>query len=576
MKTKLIISLFALAVFIVLQLSESAYSYTWGDTLTVIQRPLLNIPALVEPEGVFQAWLKSPETEDDWQGELLLNGLSFPLDKVTQTYNTAFAYWQVYFQTMLDMPLELYDFRVYNSEGEWDISQHAVSVDWEQQGNYQFAVICDSHLPTVEYWTNPEPDSSVIPDVLAVYEDLAIIHPRFILHLGDLVDQGYLEEYQNRHQMGRAQEVLAQSPAPIFLIAGNHDVGGCDSPNFPFPAGCARQYWWKYYGWSWLENPPDDHYTQDYTFGYGGDLFIGMEAYQLYDHWREQIYNYLSFCPTAMAWLNNALSVSGYNNRILFTHWDYSRQIDPAAFDLDMVLYGHVHINYGSLTQQPYVLSLENVYEHFKSLYGRAYMLVSVVNGELHPRPVLYAGHNGEKLTLDYYPDNSGTHPNVSAVISNANSQSISNALIKINYPLNVEQFEVQNGELVQTINYDINRTLYIRCDIPAEGEQIITVISSMQAGVRAAQPGNLAMLNCHPMPFNASAIFYFELNSSAFIELNLYTITGKLAAKIASGSFPAGKSVVRFKNTTLPSGIYFARLQTGKEILIQKVIILR
>jgi len=564
------------AVIIVSLLSVSAHGYTWADTLTIIQKPILNVPALVEPGGEFEAWLKSPSATADWQGELLLNGINYPLSKTFQMYLNAYGVWAVTFRTMENLPLELYDFRVYNTEYS-DISQHAVSVDWETPGNYQFAIICDSHLPTVGYWTSPEPDSSVIPDMLAVYDDLAIINPRFILHLGDLTDQGYMEEYQGRHQMGRAQEVLAQSPAPIFLIAGNHDVGGCNSPNSPFTPGCSRYYWWQYFGWSWLDNPPDNHYTQDYTFAYGGDLFIGMESYELYDRWRQEIYNYLSFCPTALDWLNNILSNSSeYNNRILFTHWDYTRQIDPTAMNLDMVLYGHLHINYGELNQQPYVLSVENVIEHFKSPYGRAFMLVSVEDGVLHPHPTLYAGHAGQNLTIDYYPDNSGAHAFVTAVIENSMNYPFPNAMVKINYPIGIEDFEVQNGELLQTIDYSSTRVLYIRTDVPANGDKVISVISNSMVGGRTRSGGNLSLLSCYPMPFNSSTIFYFELKSSSQVELHLYSINGQLVSKIAAGSFPAGKSQVRFKNTTLPSGIYFARLRAGNDTLMQKVIILR
>ena len=42
-------------------------------------------------------------------------------------------------------------------------------------------------------------------DFDAVIDDLNLIHPEFILHTGDLVNEGELEEYLGMYEMGRAQ-----------------------------------------------------------------------------------------------------------------------------------------------------------------------------------------------------------------------------------------------------------------------------------------------------------------------------------------------------------------------------------
>ena len=460
-------------------MAEKGYCYEWGDTLTYIQRPILNVPAIVEPSDTFDVLIQSSQTIDDWQGKLKFDDTIYDLVKGSQVYDNDFGCWLIDFQLPSDIPGELYDLIIYNAEFA-DTSANAVAVA-EITEDYTFAVICDSHIPTVGFWIPPEPDSSVIPDVQAVFADLEIIDPKFVLHLGDLVDQGYLEEYQNRHYMGRAQAVLSECTSPIYMIAGNHDVGGCATPGSPFEDGCARRYWWNYFGWKWLDDPPDNHFTQDYVFKYGDDLFIGMESYQAYDRWREEIYNYKSFCPSAMDWLNQQLiNYSNSRNKILFTHWDYSRQIHPLTIGVDMVLMGHLHIDYGSLTAPPYYLSMENVCEHFKSPYGRAYMLVSVENGVLIPQKTLYAGPQGENLQIIFTPGNSGTHFYVEANITNQNDTAFHDALVKINMPLICDSFEVTGGYQFQSITHQEYQTVYIRFDVDANSSNLITVSSEI------------------------------------------------------------------------------------------------
>ncbi|MBC8204620.1 MAG: metallophosphoesterase [FCB group bacterium] len=554
----------------------AASAYDWGDTLTIIQKPILNIPCIINPGDTFTAWLKSAASIDDWEGALLLEDLSFSLSKLGQNYNSDYGYWEVDFQAGGSIPYELYDFYVYSGSGS-DTSRHAVSIIEEFSDNYNFIYIGDPHLPTHGFWTEPEPDTSKIPDLLAVFDDLAVINPAFLLIVGDLLDQGYMEEYQGRHYYARAQEVLQQCPVPFYLIAGNHDVGGCATPNNPFEQGCARRYWWKYFGWKWLENPPDGHYTQDFTFTYGNDLYIGMEAYENYDHWMQNIFGYYSFCPTALNWLNQQLAnAGGYDNRILYSHWDYLNQLNPSALGLDMILLGHIHVNLGSLTQIPYWLVVESVCAHHKSVYGRAFQLIDVNDGELNPKPTQYAGGRGQNLTVEYFPNNNGQNSRVTAVIANNHDFDFPQAQLKFNVSQYGREYEVDYGEIKQVIEHDDHKTVYVEFNLPAGATTTINVFATSRNFNPSITSENSLRLEIYPNPFNDNTSIHLHLPKSQNIKLSIYDTTGRLIQELVYGYFACGDYIIPFNGEGLSSGIYFAILKAEAKTRVEKLLYIK
>lgn len=551
----------ALYCILVLLLFNTSYGYEWGDTLTIIQKPILNIPEIIAPGDTFTSWLKGGSEEIGWSGRLMLRDLIFDLQNEAEHYDADFGIWRVTFRTDSDMPLELYDLIV-NRDAATDTTRHSVSIT-ENSSEYTFAVICDSHIPTIGFWNSPEPDSSVTSDMEAVLADLQIINPKFILHLGDLVDQGYLEDYQARHYMGRAQAVLSQCSAPIYVIAGNHDVGGCSTPNSPFTAGTGRRNWWNYFGWKWLENPPDGHYTQDYTFNYGGDLYIGMESYEQYDHWLNSIYGYYSFCGTAWDWLNQQLESSVARYRILFTHWDYQRQLDAGELGLNGIFYGHLHINYGDIYSQPFAVSPEGVCEHFKSPYGRGYMTARISSSGIEILPTLYAGGYGEKLSLQYIPDNSGQNQNVDVIIENHNDVPFYDAMIKVNMPANSYNYVVAGAAVRQIIDFSDFRTIYLAKDLSANSMETISINSQLNTQIKVGCSPKSFGFEVYPNPGNSKIVISFSAPLNSPVRIRLYTTTGELVRDVTE-SFTSGENRKSIDCSGLTSGIYYVKLESA------------
>ena len=75
-------------------------------------------------------------------------------------------------------------------------------------------------------------------------------------------------------------------------------------------------------------------------------------------------------------------------------------------------------------------------------------------------------------------------------------------------------------------------------------------------------QPSSFT-LSSYPNPFNPSTTIAFSLPQAQIVRLAVYDITGREVAVLADELFVAGEHQVTFDGTQLPSGIYFARIET-------------
>jgi hypothetical protein len=68
-------------------------------------------------------------------------------------------------------------------------------------------------------------------------------------------------------------------------------------------------------------------------------------------------------------------------------------------------------------------------------------------------------------------------------------------------------------------------------------------------------------LLNAFPNPFIDEAVLVFNLPEDMEITLRLYQTNGQLVSRILSERRPAGRNVVRFNGSRLPSGVYLLKL---------------
>lgn len=77
-----------------------------------------------------------------------------------------------------------------------------------------------------------------------------------------------------------------------------------------------------------------------------------------------------------------------------------------------------------------------------------------------------------------------------------------------------------------------------------------------------------------YPNPFNPSTTIQFTVPVSGNVRLSMYDAAGKEIATLIDQSMDAGTYSYNFKASSLPSGAYFYRLETGNNTLTKKLIL--
>jgi hypothetical protein len=447
-----------------------------GDTLTVIQRPLLNIPALVRPGDTLIIECDADPATTGWAAQLQYELTQVPLTILSSSYDATTLWWSLFAEIPPVSLYELYDLVVTADAGIADTTQNAVRVISEFKDEYYFVHITDLHLPTHLYYDDPgaDTDTSEIEDLRAVMADIDIINPEFVLLTGDVINDGELEDYLYRRYYSRTQRVLTESRVPIYVTSGNHDIGGWDAT--PPPDGTARRDWWRFFGWKRLDNPPPGApwYTQNYSFDYGPVHYIGLEAYLNYDGWRWDIYADMSFTDGQMQWLSNDLAASsGSISQVLFYHHDFSDQISLGTLGVEMALWGHIHRDEGSISSPPYNLATDNACDE-----ARSYRLIRVSDGILLPSPTISAGSAGDSLEVQYVPANKGLHSEVTAEITNNLNERFEHAQLRFLMPKGTD-FQVTGGTLLQVDSSGTDAICYVGVDIQPTSSETVTVYSA-------------------------------------------------------------------------------------------------
>jgi len=106
-------------------------------------------------------------------------------------------------------------------------------------------------------------------------------------------------------------------------------------------------------------------------------------------------------------------------------------------------------------------------------------------------------------------------------------------------------------------------------------------LLTSVQEGSPSPQILNFNLRQNYPNPFNAETKIEFSLANTLFITLEVYSVAGERICSLIKGRFSAGMHSVFWdgKNSNgdeIGSGVYLARFQAGKEILIRKMLLIR
>jgi len=547
-----------------------------GDTITVIQQPLINIPEMVLSGSDFTVRCIAPANTTQWQAALLLGESATDADILDAEFDSESGFWFLTVSTPENIPAELYDLKITASNQADDVSGNSVMVINEYKENFYFAHVTDLHLPTHEFWEEgiTISDSSEVEDFREVIRDINLIRPEFVLLTGDLVNEGELEDFENRRYYSIAMRLLNEFEVPVYVTSGNHDLGGWNDT--PPQQGTARRNWWKFFGWNYLENPPAGYplTTQNYAFDYGNVHFIGMEAYNNYDNFMHDVYGSDSFTSQQLQWLEDELLSSEQSAaQVLFYHYDFTEQIDLTSLGADMALSGHTHQNDGNIFDHPFDLITEAVCDG-----NRAYRIINVAEDMLIPQSTVYSGWNGDNLTISFNTPNNGGSNSVQATIHNGHNLNFDNTLIKFCMPAESEEFSVTNG-IIEQIRMTQEATIcYVSAGLSANSNLVVTC-QVFGANSEEDTPAlNLQMHN-FPNPFRDKTFIKLTKSKNEKCELSVYNIKGK---KIRSFPIPDEKEHTIIWDGTdsmgmsLSSGIYFCRFSSESQSITRKMLLLR
>ncbi len=91
-----------------------------------------------------------------------------------------------------------------------------------------------------------------------------------------------------------------------------------------------------------------------------------------------------------------------------------------------------------------------------------------------------------------------------------------------------------------------------------------------------ALLPTKISLSQNFPNPFNGETSISFGLSTEELVKLEIYNALGVRVKTIADGRFSAGRYHFRWNGSRAPSGVYFARLSTGRSDEVVKMLLLK
>jgi len=88
--------------------------------------------------------------------------------------------------------------------------------------------------------------------------------------------------------------------------------------------------------------------------------------------------------------------------------------------------------------------------------------------------------------------------------------------------------------------------------------------------------PRSFELADLYPNPFNPSTQISFSLPINDFVKLSAYDVRGNEVDVIFEGAQGVGQHSYTWNASSLPSGVYYIRLQAGELITSQKALLVK
>jgi len=88
--------------------------------------------------------------------------------------------------------------------------------------------------------------------------------------------------------------------------------------------------------------------------------------------------------------------------------------------------------------------------------------------------------------------------------------------------------------------------------------------------------PNKYQLIQNYPNPFNPSTTINYQIPERSFVMLKVYDVLGSEITTLVNEEKPVGSYEVEFDAMSLPSGIYFYRLQAGSFVETKKMVLMK
>jgi len=82
--------------------------------------------------------------------------------------------------------------------------------------------------------------------------------------------------------------------------------------------------------------------------------------------------------------------------------------------------------------------------------------------------------------------------------------------------------------------------------------------------------------LKNYPNPFNPETKIEFSLPMELFVTVTVFDIRGRIVSTLINEKLSAGEYAVTFDAATLPSGVYFYKLETDSIVQVRKMMLVK
>jgi len=207
--------------------------------------------------------------------------------------------------------------------------------------------------------------------------------------------------------------------------------------------------------------------------------------------------------------------------------------------------------------------------------------VVRVSEGAIDPSEPIDTGSAGTLLRRSYEYANDGTRSENAATIVNNQPEDLESAVFKFRMDADHVPYEVDAGELFQTVVEGSVATCYVRVVAPSYSITPVVITPQQGSGIEDTPKGLSMVRPSHPNPAGGEARVLFSLPREAPVLVEIFDVSGRrvrnLGAELRSpGTHSVSWDLRDERGSFVASGIYLWRIASGEAVLQSKCAVLR